>query len=134
MYLRYLHLLVELQWVLPGFAVFCSSLKISRRLGRCIKKNKKVVMQTQILSCKAFLYKHFFLGLLEHFFTFLDLQRPLECPSENAYLLAVNLCMLTLLDLHSSFLQACLGWVHRPPGGPGLAVKAHCFRQFFLNT
>lgn len=55
-------------------------------------------MQTAIELQGAFLCKHFFLGLLEHFPTFLDLQRPLECPSENADLSAVNLRMLTLLD------------------------------------
>lgn len=104
------------------------SLKINRRL---VKKEKKkgdnVNTNTKLpgLSIQAL-----FLGLLEHFSIFLDLQRPLECPSENA----VNLHTLTLLDFHSSFLWACLGVVHRPPGGPWLEVKARCFRQFFSST
>lgn len=109
------------------------SLKINRRL--LLKKKKKkgdnVNTNTKLpgLSIQALV-----LGLLEHFSIFLDLQRPLECPSENADLLAVNLRTLTLLDFHSSFLWACLGVVHRPPGGPWLEVKAHCFRQFFSST
>ena len=69
--------------------MFCYSLKISRRLGKRLLKKKggNANANTELQGISI----HFFLVVLERFSTFLGLQSPLECPSENADLLAGNL-------------------------------------------